>query len=95
MPTRESGTQGVETFSLDVKRVVSLWSIWRMGRKTGQKVKDRAPNKVIKHYAQPELEECDYLLLLNLYFSKLPTEVLGDETSLFYLSPKDRIPYKS
>ena len=38
MPTRGSGTQGVETFSLDVKRV-SLWSMWRMGRKTGQKVK--------------------------------------------------------
>ena len=37
----------------------------------------------------------NYLLLLNLYFSKLPTEVLSDETCLFYLSPKDRIPYKS
>ena len=50
MPTRGSGTR-VESFSLDVKRVVSLWSMWRMGQKTGQKVKDRAPKKVVKHYA--------------------------------------------
>ena len=57
--------------------------------------KDRAPKKVVKHYAQPELGERDYLLLLNLYFSKLPAEVLNDGAHLFYLSPKDRIPYKS
>ena len=57
--------------------------------------KDRALNKVVKHYAQPELGERDYLLLLNLYFSKLPAEVLNDGAHLFYLSPKDRILYKS
>ena len=67
-----------------------------MGRKTGQEVtKIELQIKVIKHYAQPELGECDYLLLLNLYFSKLATEVLSDETYLFYLLLKDWIPYKS
>jgi len=67
-----------------------------MGRKIGQEVtKIRAPNKVIKHYAQSELGERDYLLLLNLYFSKLPAEVLNDGAHLFYLSPKDQIPCKS
>jgi len=51
--------------------------------------KDRAPHKVVKQYAQPELGEHDYLLLLNLYFSKLPAEVFNDGAHLFYLSPKD------
>ena len=38
MPMRGSRTEGVESLSLDVMRVVSLWSMLRMGRKTGQEV---------------------------------------------------------
>ena len=32
------GTQGVDSLSLDVTRVVSLWSMWRLGTKTSQEV---------------------------------------------------------
>ena len=42
-------------------------------------------NKVIKHYADPALDEKCYIAVLKLYFSKLPTQLFEYAASVFYV----------
>lgn len=47
--------------------------------------KDRAENnKIIKHYADPTLQEKCYVHVLKLYFSQLPPTLLEGPSSAFY-----------
>ena len=50
--------------------------------------KDKTPNKIVKHYADPALKE-RYVFLLRLYFSKLPPKAF--EKDMFYLKPKSSV----
>ena len=50
-------------------------------------------NKVVKHYADPTLGEKCYHLVLKLYFSKLPPNVLRDPDAVFYWKAKERVPF--
>ena len=52
-------------------------------------------NKVVKHYADPTLGEKCYHLVLKLYFSKLPPNVLRDPDVVFYCKAKERVPFDS
>ena len=52
-------------------------------------------NKVVKHYADPTLGEKCYHLVLKLYFSKLPPNVLRDPDAVFYWKAKERVPFDS
>ena len=52
-------------------------------------------NKVVKHYADPTLGEKCYYLVLKLYFSKLPPNVLRDPDAVFYWKAKERVPFDS
>ena len=51
--------------------------------------KDKTPNKIVKHYADPALKERCYVFLLRLYFSKLPPKTF--EKDVFYLKPKSSV----
>ena len=51
--------------------------------------KDKTPNKIVKHYADPALKEHCYVFLLRLYFSKLPPKAF--EKDVFYLKPKSSV----
>ena len=48
-----------------------------------------------KHYADPTLGEKCYHLVLKLYFSKLPPNVLRDPDAVFYWKAKERVPFDS
>ena len=54
--------------------------------------KDKMPNKVVRHYAEPQLKERCYVFLLKKYFSVLPRGVLEEPKSLFYQQPKEETP---
>ena len=54
--------------------------------------KDKTPNKVVRHYGEPQLKERCYIFILKKCFSVLPREVLEDPKSLFYQQPKEETP---
>ena len=54
--------------------------------------RDKTPNKVVQHYAEPILKERCYVAVLKKYFSVLPKEVLDDPQSLFYQQRKEETP---
>lgn len=56
--------------------------------------KDKTPNKVVRHYGEPQLKERCYVFILKKYFSVLPRRVLEDPKSLFYQQPKEETPTK-
>jgi len=55
--------------------------------------KDKADNKVIKQYAQPQLKEQCYVCLLRFYLSKLPQ--IASKRDVFYWRPKESTPMSS
>ena len=55
--------------------------------------KERADkNKVVKHYANPDLGSKCYVSLLRFYLQKLPPKVRQDTDSTFYWKPKEVTP---
>ena len=46
--------------------------------------KDKADNKVVRHFSDPSLGERCYVYLLKKYFEKLPPKVKESESSEFY-----------
>ncbi len=51
--------------------------------------KDKTPNKVVRHFAEPDLGERCYVSLLKKYYSVLPKEVFENPEALFYQHPKE------
>lgn len=52
-------------------------------------VEVKAGNKVLKQYAQPQLNDKCYVYLVRLYFSKYPK--LAFQKDLFYWCPNENI----
>jgi len=51
---------------------------------------EKADNKVIKQYAQPQLKEQCYVYILCFYLSKFPQ--IASKREVFYWQPKESMP---
>ena len=51
--------------------------------------KDKADNKVVRHFSDPSLGEHCYVYLVKKYFEKVPPQVKESELSEFYWKPKE------
>ena len=57
--------------------------------------KDKSENKIVKHFADPSLNERCYVSLLKTYFEKLSPEVKDIENADFYWKPKGSLPLEA